>query len=271
MEFFDCHCHTERSACIDGASLAMYVERARGGAPAFAITDHSAHLFYPPDNRWAFWTDDAERIYEECEEAGRARCREHLRWLRQAQTGCMLVGVELDALPDGRVVYDEDLLPELDIILGAVHSIRSLGREEPLDKVVAEFRTRTGTLLEVGVDVLVHPFREWAQRQREVPGEVMEWLVAAAGEARVALELNCHYPVPQCDVPMVRLCAEQGVKVAIGTDTHRPHEFGDFTYHERILAQAGLGKDTWEAVTMGWGGRVLASTGGPGAGAGERH
>jgi histidinol phosphatase-like PHP family hydrolase len=250
MEFFDCHCHTERSACIEGASLAMYVEKARGGAPAFAVTDHSAHVFYPPDNRWAFWTDDAERVYEECEDEGRARCREYVRWLREAQTGNMLVGVELDILPDGRMVFDEDLLPELDVILGAAHSLRSLNREEPLDKVVAEFQARTEALLDVGVDALVHPFREWAAKHREVPGELIEWLVDTAGAARVALELNCHYPVPRCDVPMVRLCGERGVKVAIGTDTHRPHEFGDFSYHLRILEEAGVGEGAWEELLM---------------------
>lgn len=250
MEFFDCHCHTERSACIEGANLAMYVDLARNGAAPFAVTDHSAHLFYPPDNRWAFWTDDAERVYDQCQEEGRERCREYVRWLREAQTGQMLVGTELDILPDGRIVFAEELLGELDILLGAAHSLRAVAREEPLGVVVEEFRSRVGALLEVGVDVLVHPFREWAQKGREVPLEVIRWLVAQADRAGAALEVNCHWQVPQCDIPMVRMCVERGVKVAIGSDTHRPHEFGDFRYHVEVLRKAGVREDEWEQITL---------------------
>ena len=49
-----------------------------------------------------------------------------------------------------------------------------------------------------------------------------------------------HYRVEDCDRAMIRLCAELGVPIAIATDSHRSHEFGDFSYHERLLAEEGL-------------------------------
>ena len=42
---------------------------------------------------------------------------------------------------------------------------------------------------------------------------------------------------------MVQLAAEQGIALATATDAHNTREFGVFTYHEMIFAQAGLSDD----------------------------
>ncbi len=249
MEFFDCHCHTELSACAEDVSLQMYTEIAEKNDCAFCITDHSAHLFYPPGQAWAFWGDDAESIFDESYADGLIRCAEYVEWVRKAQTGNMLVGVELDVMPDGRLVFDPALLPELDFILGAVHGVRGL-EDRPLDEVIDGYKSRTLRLFEAGARALAHPFREWKQKERTVPESLLEWLVETAKDAGVALELNCHFHVPEYDVPMLRLCAEAGVPIAIGTDTHRSYEFGDFTYHIEMLRQAGIAEDTWPTILM---------------------
>jgi len=259
MEFFDCHCHTERSACAEDVSLAMYTHIARRGGPAFAITDHSAHLFYPPGKAWSFWGDDARAVFDRHHAAGLTQCAEYVQWLREAQTGNMLVGVELDVFEDGTFVFDEDLLGELDIILGAVHGIRALSQDAPMAEVKREFKTRTLHLCELGVHALVHPFREFKQKSREVPLSLIEWLVETAADTGTALELNCHYQVPECDVPMLRLCAQAQVPIAIATDTHRAHEFGDFSYHREMLDAAGIEAGTWPQTLMGPPTGVLAS------------
>ena len=250
MPFLDCHCHTERSDCSEDVSLERYAELAPVCGFSFAITDHSAHLFYPPDNKWAFWTDAAEALFEEHYQAGLARCARYVTDVRAVQTGGMLLGVELDVLPDGRMVFDPDLLDGLDLVLGAVHGIRALRQDRPLEEVVDEFKSRTLRLCELRVDALAHPFREWKSAKRAVPPGLMEWTVEAARDAGMALELNCHYQVPECDRPMIRLCAELGVPIAIGTDSHRSHEFGDFSYHRRLLAEEGLGDGEGLAMSV---------------------
>ena len=240
MEFFDCHCHTERSDCTEDVTLEMYVEIAGREDCVFAITDHSAQVFYPPDNPWGFWGDGAEESFERHYEAGLARCEEYVEWVLGERTGGMLVGIELDVLPDGRMVFDPSLLPELEFVLGAVHGIRGLTHELPLDEVIDEYKFRTLRLCEFGVNALAHPFREWKIKQRDVPPDLIAWLVQTASETGVAIELNSHYTVPEYDVPMVRLCAEVGVPIAIATDTHASHEFGNFAYHEQVLCEAGV-------------------------------
>lgn len=251
MQFFDCHCHTERSDCAEDVSLEMYVEIAQSSDAVFAITDHSAHLFYPPDKKWAFWGDEAEEVFEREHDAGVARCIEYVECLRAVQTGGMLVGVELDVLPDGRMVFAPELLGELDVVIGAVHGIRALSHDLPLAAVIDEYKSRTVRLCELGVQALAHPFREWAQKERAVPRSLIEWLVETAEEAGVALELNCHHEVPEYDLPMIRLCVEAGAPIAIGTDAHRAGEFGDFRYHKKMLRQAGVSEADWPSVVLG--------------------
>lgn len=250
-EFWDCHCHTERSACAEDVSLEFYRRRALDDANCvFAITDHSAHLFYPPDNRWGFWTDRAEEIFESCYDEGIERCRDYVRWVRSAQTNGMLLGVELDCFEDGRVVFDPSLLGSLDIIVGAVHGQRKLKQEAPMEEVVTEFQIRVWRLFEAGAQVIAHPFREFAQRKREVPDTLIQWLVDAAADAGAALELNCHYVVREADERMVLRCLARGVPIAIGTDTHRAHEFADFSYHLDVLGEVGLSPETWGPYLM---------------------
>lgn len=251
MPFWDCHCHTERSACAEDVSLEFHRQHALDDANyVFAITDHSAQLFYPPDNRWGFWGDQADEVFAACYDEGIERCRDYVRWVRGSQTNGMLVGVELDCFEDGRVVFDPALLGSLDIILGAVHGQRTLKREAPMDELVAEFQARVLRLFEAGAQVIVHPFREWAQKKRPIPDSLIQWLVDAAGDAGAALELNCHYKVREADERMVLRCLACGVPIAIGTDTHRAHEFADFSYHLDVLQGLGLSPETWEPHLM---------------------
>ncbi|HCA47485.1 MAG TPA: hypothetical protein DEP45_09075, partial [Armatimonadetes bacterium] len=156
---FDCHTHTEFSACAEDVSLQRYVEITRTSDQPFAITDHSAQIFYPPTNRWGFWSDDAVALFEANIESGGARIRHYVDTIREAQCGGMYVGTELDVLPDGRMVFPDDLLGSLDTVAGAVHSMPTLKAERPLDEIYAEFRFQVTALAGHGIDLLVHPYR----------------------------------------------------------------------------------------------------------------
>ncbi|MFP4250641.1 MAG: PHP domain-containing protein [Armatimonadota bacterium] len=244
--FFDCHTHTEFSACAEDVTLQGYVEIARESSQQFAITDHSAQMFYPQDNKWGFWTDEAVAIFEANREAGDRRIREYVKTIREAQCGGMFVGIELDVLPDGRKVFPDGLLGSLDVIGGAVHSMQTLRHERPVDEVYEEFRGQVDALAGHGMDVLVHPYRLLLADEVPVTEELLDWTVSCALDRGFALEINAHKQFPREDVAMVRMALERGVTIAIGTDTHRTEEFGDFTYHEQILREAGLDPASWD-------------------------
>lgn len=238
-DLFDCHTHTEFSSCAEDVTLAGYVERARAGA-RFAITDHSAQIYYPPDHRWGFWSEEAYELFAAGEESGRERIAHYLATCRAAQCGHMLVGTELDVLPDGRMVFPADLLGTLDVVVGAVHSMPTLRAERPLEEILAEFRFQVEALAGHGMEVFVHPYRLLLAAGAPVDEELIRWTVDTAAAAGFALEINSHKQFPDHDLAMVRRALEAGVPIAIGTDTHRWSEFGDFSYHEQILARAGL-------------------------------
>ncbi len=244
-DFLDCHTHSEFSSCAEDVTLAGYVERARTSSVRFAITDHSAQIFYPPDNRWGFWTDDAVEVFEQCREDGARRIFHYVQTVRAAQCGGMLVGTELDVLPDGRKVFPDGLLETLDVVLGAVHSMPTLRHHRPLDEIYREFRFQVEALAGHGMEVLAHPYRLLLAENVPVTEQLHAWTVRCAAEHGFALEINSHKPFVECDLEMIRVAAEAGVPLAIGTDTHRWSEFGDFSYHVHILRKAGLSPEMW--------------------------
>lgn len=248
FDFTDCHVHTEASSCAEDVSLQGYADFARTSDTVFAITDHSAHIFYPPPNAWSFWTDDAVPLYEANLDAGRERVESYLREVRQAQCGGMLIGTELDVLPDGRPVFPEDLLRGLDVILGAVHSLPTLRARRPVDEVAAEYKFQAKVLADLGMEILAHPFRVTLGEGYPVPDRLHDWLVALAADAGFALEINSHKLFPGEDLKMIRLALEAGVTLATGTDAHRWSEFGDFSYHAEMLTQAGVPGEQWPEV-----------------------
>ena len=244
--FFDCHTHTEFSSCAEDVTLEKYAEIARTTRQSFAVTDHSAQIFYPEDNRWGFWTDDAIELFEEHRDAGEQRIEQYVRTVSDARCGGMLLGIELDVLPDGRKVFPDALLDTLDIIAGAVHSMPTLRHSRPVDEVHADFRRQVEALAGHGMDVLVHPFRLLAADDVPVTDDLMEWTVAIASDAGFALEINTHKQFRTYDLSMVDGALEAGVTIAIGTDSHRMAQFGDFSYHVEVLQAAGLTPETWD-------------------------
>lgn len=243
--FFDCHTHTEFSSCAEDVTLQGYLEIARTSDQQFAVTDHSAQIFYPPDQRWGFWTEDAVELFEANIDDGSERIRHYVRTMRSAQCGGMFVGTELDVLPDGRKVFPEGLLESLDIILGAIHSMPTLKQERPVAEIYKEFRVQVEALAGHGMQVLVHPYRLILAAGVPVSDDLLDWTVRCARDAGFALEINSHKQFPDTDLAMVRLALEHGVTIATGTDTHRTEEFGDFRYHEQILLEAGLSAESW--------------------------
>jgi len=248
FDFTDCHVHSEFSDCGEDVTLQGYADFARTSDMIFAITDHSAHLFYPPDKPWSFWTDQAVPLYEANIEVGRERIERYLGLVRELQCGGMLVGTELDVLPDGRLVFPEDLLSDLEVVVGAVHSLPTLRHGHPLAEVVAEYKLQAQILADAGMDVLAHPFRVMLNEEYPVPDELIEWVVVLARSTGFALEINSHKRFPEEDLAMIRLALEAGVTLATGTDTHRWSEFGDFSYHAEMLTRAGMPSERWSRV-----------------------
>lgn len=237
----DIHCHTERSDCAEDVTLDWYVRYARQHPDTiFAITDHSAQMFFPPDNMWGFWSEDAREVFESCRDEGNERIGRYIADIRAVQTRGMLLGIELDMFLDGTPVADESRLGEFDILLGAVHTYPSLRLRADAAKVIADYRLFVQRMMQWEIDVLAHPFRTLEDAGYTVSDDLIEWLVGIADEHDVALEINSHKQLLDTDVRMAQAAQRAEVRLATGTDSHRLEEFGDFSYHRKVAEEVGV-------------------------------
>ena len=239
MKLFDCHCHTDRSAC-GRVPLEWYHQIATEAPCSFAITDHSAHIYYPPEDKWAFWTDRGQEAYERYKQWGDRQLEQYIVDVRAAQRGSMYLGLELDIFLDGTPVCDERYLSEFDVLLGAPHTFPAVENEAPVEQVEAEFKQIIRGLLALEVHVVVHPFRVLVQKGYTVSESLIEWTVDICGEHGVALEINSGYKCYDEDIVMADLAIARGVTLALGTDTHGTDRFGIFTYHYEIADRVGI-------------------------------
>ncbi|MDH7568087.1 MAG: PHP domain-containing protein [Armatimonadota bacterium] len=238
--FADYHLHTEHSYCCEDITAQRLADFARNWPHPLAITDHSAHFVYGPSVWRDFGSDAAAALMEARRTEARQAVLAYIEKMRSLMNGRALLGTELDVLPDGRPVFPEELLPRLDILVGAVHVLPSIRQSLPHAEVMREWRGQVTALMGLGVHILAHPFRLLMQKQIPVTAEDVEWVVETARHHGAALELNSHYRFPELDRQMVSACLRAGVKVAIGTDAHRWDEVGAFSYHEAVLSECGV-------------------------------
>jgi len=245
---FDSHLHTTRSVCGEDITDEWLTARARENGCTFAVTDHTMHLYYEPEIAWSMMTENGIQLFEERQASGRENIRRYLDDIRDCGASNMLAGVELDVLPDGQIMFPDDLRGELDILVGATHFLPTIKRKLGQDEVEAEFRRQTQWLLEYGVDALAHPFRIILGAGYAADDALVRWTVDLAAEHGTALEINSHKVFADHDVQMVKLAMAAGLRISLATDAHNTREFGDFSYHEDILRRSGLDAAAGEEI-----------------------
>lgn len=235
----DCHVHTEASNC-GRLSVAWCRERSRELGVRFAVADHCYHVWAggaPMDN--SFWEGGTDYLAHV--DAGPDRLMAYATRTREALGGSALLGMEVDVINSGESVVPEALLDEFFPRLGAIHFMETTRTHRPLERVEEDFRRKVMWLIErCRINVLAHPYREMVCLGYPVTDSLLTWTVDCALDAGIALEVNSLSPYPEIDRRMAVECAQAGVSLAVGTDTHRAEQFGDFHYHEAVLDAAGL-------------------------------
>jgi DNA polymerase (family 10) len=124
----------------------------------------------------------------------------------------ILAGTECDILEDGRLDFPDEILAELDVVLGAVHSRFKQSRPEMTARIVR-------ALGHPHLDILAHPTgRKIGSRE---PYDVdMEAVFAAAKAHGKAIEINASPERLDMSDVHARRAAELGIPVPISTDTH---------------------------------------------------
>lgn len=193
----DLHVHTKRT---DGHHAIEELVAAAGerGYSYIAISDHSqrvtvAHGLKPKQLREQMAEIDA---------------------VNRKDTGVtVLKSIEVDILPDGSLDLPDDVLAELDLTVCSVHSKFDLTRKQQTKRICKAMENPH-------FRILGHPTGRLIN-EREAYDVDMEEIMKTAEETGCVLELNAHPDRLDLDDTACRMARDNGVRVAISTDTHR--------------------------------------------------
>jgi DNA polymerase (family X) len=194
----DLHMHTTLS---DGRGTAeQMAQRARDmGLEYIAITDHSAsHGF------GNHVTPDALRAQIE-----------QIRALDERLEGIrVLIGTETNIGVDGSPDYDDELLEQLDWVVGSVHTSFGMDSGAMTDRMVAAVEHPL-------IDAIGHPTGRKIERRAPYALDV-ERVIEAAARTGTMLEINSAPDRRDLNDVHARAAAQAGVRILINSDAHGP-------------------------------------------------
>ena len=215
----DVHAHTTET---DGRhSIAEMAEAARDkGYEYCAITDHSKNLAMTNG------MDDERAL------AHMRRIREVDRQLEGIR---VFAGIECDILADGSLDLSHDVLDQLDVVIGSVHSYFNQTPEQMTDRLLRAIES--GKL-----HILGHPFGRMLLR-RDGYNFDLHAVCEAARKHNVAMEHNANpHRLDLSDVNL-RIAKSLGVKIVINTDAHSTSDYQKMKYGITQLRRAWLTKE----------------------------
>jgi len=213
----DLHCHTVASDGRSTIEELAAAARARGYR-YIAITDHSAsHGF-----------GRAVSVAALEEQIGRVR---ELRGRTEVE---VLIGSEVNILPDGSLDYPDELLAQLDWVVASVHTA---------------FNQDQGTLTARILRALDHPYVDALGHPsgrligRRPPYRVdLEAVIAKAVETSTFLEINANPLRRDLDERHVRLAVQAGGMVVIDSDAHAANHLDFIRYGVATARRGWVGK-----------------------------
>jgi DNA polymerase (family 10) len=212
----DLHSHTTLS---DGRnSIEEMAEAARRrGYSYLAITDHSAtHGFGNHVTEEQLW----ERI------------EEVRAWNRGKRGFRLLAGSEVNIGLDGALDYSDDLVAELDWVIGSVHTSFSISEPAMTERVLAAIENPD-------VDCIGHLTGRLIGR-REPYGIDVEAVAEAAARTGTMLEINGNPNRRDLSEHHARLAAEAGAPIVLNTDAHGVETLANMAYGVATARRAWL-------------------------------
>ena len=221
------HAHTTASDGRATLEEMAFAARERG-FEYLAITDHSAtHGFgneVSPDQLKA----QIEKVHA---------LNERLEGIE------LLAGSEVNILPDGSPDYEDELLAQLDWVIGSVHTAFRVGEKAMTDRMLAAIEHPL-------IDAIGHPTGRKIERRGPYPVD-MEKVIEAAARTGTMFEINAAPDRRDLNDVHARAAAEAGVTIVIDSDAHSPNLLGLIKYGIATARRAWLTADN-VANTRSW-------------------
>ncbi len=190
------------------------------GYDYLCLSDHSRSAFYAGGL-------SVERLREQMAEA--AQVNEKLAPFR------IFCGIESDILGDGSLDYPDDVLAELDFVIGSVHSNLGMNREAATERLLRAVNNPYLTILghPSGALLLSRAGYEYDE----------EKLFATLKRNEVVLEHNCNPHRLDPDWPALKRAARRGIRVALCPDAHSREDLDYMRYGVLMARKAWLGAE----------------------------
>ena len=202
----DLHVHTKATDGHNTLSEMAAAARAHG-LDYLAITEHSRRLTVAHGL-------DVQRLRQQMEAIDKLNAN--------LKDITILKGIEVDILEDGSLDLPDDVLGELDIVVGAVHSQFKLARAKQTARILKAMDHPHFT-------IFAHPSGRLID-QREPYDVDMLKLIRHARERGCFLELNAHPERLDLLDIHCQMAKEEGVLVAISSDAHSIQDFDNLYY-----------------------------------------
>ena len=134
----------------------------------------------------------------------------------------ILKGIEVDILEDGKLDLPEEVLAELDLVIGAVHSKFALSRAKQTERIL---RAMDGPYF----TILAHPSGRLIP-EREPYDVDMERIIRHAKKRGCFLELNAHPERLDLFDIYCQMAKSEGVLVAVNSDAHSTGDFKNLRF-----------------------------------------
>lgn len=215
----DFHSHTHYSDGQDSIEEMARAARALG-YEYICLTDHSVSLKIAHGL-------DRRRLREKKAELDRVNKK--MRGFR------VLFGSEAEIGADGRIDYNDNILGEFDIVVGAIHSGFKQSRKQLTSRIIKACKNKH-------VHIIAHPTgRQWPTR--EAYDLDLDEIFKAAKDTNTSLEINGNpFRLDLNDVN-ARRAREEGVRLAIGTDSHAQEHLGFMRFGVGLARRAWLQKE----------------------------
>ena len=215
----DLHCHTVAS---DGRMTVEQMALAARdlGYEYLAITDHSAtHGF-------------GNHVTPE-------QLREQIDLVREVDSQIdgiqLLIGTETNILTDGNPDYSDDLLADLDWVVGSLHTSFRIGEKEQTARMIAAMEHPL-------IDVIGHPTGRLIERRRPYALD-MDKVIEAALRTGTFLEINANPDRRDLNEVHARQAVEAGVMLTIDSDAHWTDTLPNMRYGVATARRAWITPD----------------------------
>jgi DNA polymerase (family 10) len=144
-------------------------------------------------------------------------------------------GVESDILGDGGLDYPQEVLAELDFVIGSVHSNLNMSPEAATTRLANAVSNPYLTILghPSGALLLSRAGYEYDE----------EKIFTALKQNNVVLEHNCNPHRLDPDWPVLKRAARQGIRIALCPDAHSPEDLRYMRYGVLMARKAWLGPE----------------------------